>query len=59
LFPIIQFIALWLGHGYIEITDTITITWLEIKMIWFAVVGNLTAVQRAIITWNNMKKMKE
>jgi len=59
LFPIIQFIALWLGHGYIEITDTITITWLEIMMIWFAVVGNLTAVQRAIVTWNNMKKMKE
>ena len=59
LFPIIQFVALWLGHGYIEITDTITITWLEIMMIWFAVVGNLTAVQRAIVTWNNMKKMKE
>jgi len=56
LFPIIQFVALWLGHGYIQITDTITITWLEIMMIWFAVIGNLTAVQRAIATWRNMSK---
>ena len=26
-------------------------------MLWFAVVGNLTAIQRAIITWNNLGKM--
>ena len=26
-------------------------------MLWFAVVGNLTAIQRAIITWRNLGKM--
>lgn len=59
LFPIIMFIALWQGHGYINFFDCVTLSWLEIMMLWFAVVGNLTAVQRAIVTWKNMSKMKE
>ena len=33
--------------------------WLEIMMLWFAVVGNITAIQRAIVTWKNMSKMEE
>jgi archaetidylinositol phosphate synthase len=56
LFPIIQFIALWLGHGYIDVFGYITLSWLEIMMLWFAVVGNLTAIQRAIVTWRNMSR---
>ena len=30
---------------------------MEIMMLWFAVVGNATAIQRAIITWRNLGKM--
>ncbi|MCL1984686.1 MAG: CDP-alcohol phosphatidyltransferase family protein [Methanomassiliicoccaceae archaeon] len=56
LFPIIQFIALWLGHGYIDVFGYVTLSWLEIMMLWFAIVGNLTAIQRAIVTWRNMSK---
>jgi archaetidylinositol phosphate synthase len=60
LFPIIQFIWICLGNEiHMDVFGYFEITWLEIMMIWFAVVGNLTAVQRAIVTWNNMKKMKE
>jgi archaetidylinositol phosphate synthase len=60
LFPIIQFTALWLGYGGpFDVFGYFTITsWLEIMMIWFAVVGNLTAIQRAIVTWKNMSKME-
>ena len=44
--------------GYPEIViGDLSISWLEIMMLWFAVVGNLTAIQRAIITWRNLGKM--
>lgn len=56
LFPLIQFIAIQFGCGFFEVAG-ITFTWMEIMMLWFAVVGNLTAIQRAIITWNNLGKM--
>jgi len=55
LFPLVQFIMICLGYPAIEVGDY-SITWLEIMMIWFAVVGNLTAVQRGIITWRNLSK---
>jgi len=64
LFPIIQFIFCYVCNGdyaWLSFTVngcTITFCWLEIMMLWFAVVGNITAIQRAIITWNNMKKME-
>lgn len=59
LFPLIQFIAL--GTAYASLNFTIgnyafDITWLEIMMLWFAIVGNITAIQRGIITWKNMCK---
>jgi len=57
VFPIIQFIMILAGYTYIEIGDY-SISWLEIMMIWFAVVGNLTAVQRGIVTWRNLSKDK-
>jgi len=57
LFPIIQFIMIYLGYQSIEVAGY-SISWMEIMMIWFAVVGNLTAVQRGIITWRNLSKEK-
>ena len=56
IFPIIQYVMIILGHSSITVLG-ITVTWLEIMVIYFAVVGNLTAIQRAIVTWNNMKEM--
>lgn len=58
LFPIIQFVMLHFGHGSFVIFD-IEITWMEIMMLWFAIVGNLTAIQRGIVTWRNMGKMDQ
>ena len=55
LFPIIQFIMILLGYSSIDIFGY-EITWLEMMMVWFAVVGNATAIQRAIITWRNLSK---
>lgn len=53
LFPIIQGIMLIFGYGSFEFFDH-TFTWMEIMMIYFAVLGNLTAVQRVLITWKNL-----
>ena len=63
IFPIIQFVSLYVANGdfasfHFELFNcSFDICWLEIMMLWFAVVGNITAVQRAIITWNNMGKV--
>ncbi len=54
LFPIVQYIMIILGYGSVSFMG-IELTWMEMMIIYFAVVGNLTAVQRAIVTWNNMK----
>ncbi len=61
LFPLLQLIFGMLGYGWFTFdigSWTVTINWLTIMMLWFAVVGNLTAIQRAIITWNNLTKME-
>lgn len=55
LFPIIQFVMMQFGYGSFDIMG-FEINWLEIMMLWFAVVGNLTAIQRAVITWRNLSK---
>lgn len=57
IFPIIQFVMIVVGYPSIQFTllgVSFDITWMEIMMLWFAVVGNLTAIQRAIITWRNL-----
>ena len=62
LFPLIQFFMGMAGYGSFDIDLgfwSFNINWLEIMMLWFAVVGNITAVQRAIITWNNMTRMEK
>ena len=55
LFPIIQFVMSAIGFGSFMVLG-FDINWLEIMMIWFAVVGNLTAIQRGIITWKNLNR---
>lgn len=55
LFPLIQFVMMSIGYGSFDIMG-FNINWLEIMMLWFAVVGNLTAIQRGIITWRNLGK---
>ena len=63
IFPIIQYVMTVffdLRELEFEIGSwEIEITWLGIMILWFAVVGNLTAIQRAIITWNNLSKMEQ
>jgi len=58
VFPIFQYIMSAFGNPALEIGDY-TIYWMEIMMIWFAVVGNLTAIQRGIITWKNLSRNAE
>ena len=64
LFPILQYIFLYVASGdYASFAFSIgdmafDLTWLEIMLLWFAVIGNITAIQRAIVTWNNMSKME-
>lgn len=53
LFPMIQFVMVHLGYGSLTIYG-FELTWMEMMMLWFAAVGNLTAVQRGIVTWRNM-----
>jgi archaetidylinositol phosphate synthase len=56
LFPIIQLIMILVGYPYIVIGD-ISVSWMEVMMIYFAIVGNATAIQRAMITWKNLNKV--
>lgn len=42
-------------HGFLEITGSIRLSAFELVMLWFAVVGNITAVQRAVTIWNRLK----
>lgn len=58
LFPILQFIMCLVGFEAIPIGDW-SISWMEIMIIYFALMGNLTAIQRGIITWRNLSKMEE
>jgi Phosphatidylglycerophosphate synthase len=58
IFPIIQYVGVVVGCPTLDIGD-FSIYWMEIMMIWFAVVGNLTAIQRGIITWKNLSKESE
>lgn len=61
LFPLIQVIMGALGYGSFAFDIAsmhFDVNWLEIMMLWFAVVGNLTAIQRAIITWKNLSKQE-
>ncbi|MCQ2078687.1 MAG: CDP-alcohol phosphatidyltransferase family protein [archaeon] len=58
LFPIIEAIACALGYGTLDISGY-SLSWMEIMMIYFAVLGNLTAIQRGIITWRNLTEAEK
>jgi archaetidylinositol phosphate synthase len=58
LFPVFQFIMCLVGIDSFSIGDW-TITWMELMIVYFAVMGNFTAIQRGIITWKNLSKMEE
>jgi len=55
LFPIIQFIMSSIGHGELDVS-VYSISWMEIMMLWFGIVGNLTAVQRVLTTWKSFNR---
>ena len=58
LFPVFQFIMCLVGIDSFSVGDW-TITWMELMIVYFAVMGNFTAIQRGIITWKNLSKMEE
>lgn len=56
-FPMLQFVWMYLGYGEIDVFGLfVSSSWLEIMLIWFAVIGNITAVQRAVTIWRSMPK---
>ena len=56
LFPIIQFVMSSFTDYGILYVGGFGISWLEIMMLYFAIIGNFTAIQRAITTWKAMTK---
>jgi len=54
LIPLVQLVMMLLGHREVDIFG-FQINAFEIMMLWFAVVGNLTAIQRAAVTWKGLK----
>jgi archaetidylinositol phosphate synthase len=52
--PILQYVLLTTGSSSLDL-GVIQTNFMEIMMIWFAVVGNITAVQRAWITYRGLK----
>ena len=63
IFPIVQFVMMTyfdLSSFTIDLGFKVfDVNWLEIMMLWYAVAGNFTAIQRAIVTWKNLNKMEE
>jgi archaetidylinositol phosphate synthase len=55
IIPIIQFIVIPFSAGGFFTVAGITFSVMELMMVWFAVIGNLTAVQRGIATWKALK----
>jgi archaetidylinositol phosphate synthase len=53
--PLVQFVIMSVnGYGWLTF-GSIHLSAFEMMMLWFAVVGNLTAVQRAWGTWKELK----
>lgn len=62
IFPIIQYITCCFGvpsFSFSLFGCHYTYYWIEFMIIYFAIVGNFTAIQRAIVTWKNMSKDEE
>lgn len=62
LFPIIQFIFTVVANGEFAFINfnigsmAISLSWLDIMLLYFAVMGNYTAIQRGITIWKNIKE---
>ena len=54
IIPLVQLVMLLFGYREFDILG-VQINAFEVMMLWFAVVGNLTALQRAVITWRGLK----
>jgi archaetidylinositol phosphate synthase len=55
LIPLVQMVMVLMGHTEVELLG-IQFNAFEVMMLWFAVVGNLTAIQRAAVTYNWLRK---
>ena len=56
IFPSAQFISVRVFDVYEFAIGRFTFTWVEFMVIYFAILANITAIQRGIITWRNMSK---
>lgn len=54
LAPLVQMVMMALGQPELDVLG-FQINAFEVVMLWFAVVGNLTAIQRAAVTWKGLK----
>jgi len=54
LAPLVQLVMMSLGYRELDIFG-FQINAFEVMMVWFALVGNLTAIQRAAVTWKGLK----
>ena len=52
--PLIQWAVMFFGDGWIDF-GPISLSIFELMMLWFGIVGNLTAVQRAVEVWKKIK----
>lgn len=63
IFPIVQFVMMtYTDFGSFTLDlgfKVFDVNWLEIMMLWYAIAGNFTAIQRVIVTWKNLNKMEE
>jgi len=55
LVPLVQMVMVLTGHTEVELLG-IHFNAFEVMMLWFAVVGNLTALQRAVLTYDWLRK---
>lgn len=54
LVPIVQWILVMLGSGWIDF-GVATLSIFELMMVWFAIIGNATAIQRAVQIWKKIR----
>lgn len=59
VFPIAQFISVRCFDVYEFYIGDFSFTWVEFMVIYFAIVANITAIERGIITWKNMSKQED
>ena len=56
--PLLQLLLMQFDLGFFEFFDH-EFNWMELMIIYFAIVGNATAVQRVIITWKNLNESEK